>query len=46
MIQPLSRIIVKELLPAGGYLLLVPAAVWLGESYQALGDVGASTLSR
>ncbi|MCL1466592.1 tetratricopeptide repeat protein [Argonema galeatum] len=31
-----------ELLPAGGYLLSVPAAVWLGESYRALRDVGAS----
>ena len=30
-----------EFLPAGGYLQLVPAAVWLGESYGALGDVGA-----
>ena len=29
-------------LPAGGYLQSVPAAVWLGESYQVLGDVGAS----
>ena len=32
-----------ELLPAGGYLLSVPAAVWLGESYRVLGDVGASS---
>ncbi|MBD2490797.1 lipopolysaccharide assembly protein LapB [Aulosira sp. FACHB-615] len=32
----------RELLPAGGYLQSVPAAVWLGESYQVLGDVGAS----
>jgi len=31
-----------ELLPAGGYLQSVPAAVWLGESYGALRDVGAS----
>jgi tetratricopeptide (TPR) repeat protein len=31
-----------ELLPAGGYLQSVPAAVWLGESYRVLGDVGAS----
>jgi len=31
-----------ELLPAGGYLLSVPAAVWLGESYQGLGDEGNS----
>jgi tetratricopeptide (TPR) repeat protein len=29
-------------LPAGGYLQSVPAAVWLGESYQVLGDIGAS----
>ena len=29
-------------LPAGGYLQSVPAAVWLGESYQVLGDVKAS----
>ncbi len=29
-------------LPAGGYLQSVPAAVWLGESYQVLGDVGVS----
>jgi tetratricopeptide (TPR) repeat protein len=29
-------------LPAGGYLQSVPAAVWLGESYQVLRDVGAS----
>jgi hypothetical protein len=31
-----------ELLPAGSYLLSVPAAVWLGESYRVLGDAGAS----
>ena len=31
-----------HILPAGGYLQSVPAAVWLGESYQVLGDVGAS----
>ncbi|QSJ20178.1 tetratricopeptide repeat protein [Nostoc sp. UHCC 0702] len=31
-----------ELLPAGGYLQSVPAAVWLGESYRVLGDVAAS----
>ena len=31
-----------ELLPAGGYLQSVPAAVWLGESYRVMGDVGAS----
>ena len=31
-----------ELLPAGSYLQSVPAAVWLGESYRVLGDVGAS----
>ena len=31
-----------ELLPAGGYLQSVPAALWLGESYRVLGDVGAS----
>ncbi|MBW4506274.1 MAG: tetratricopeptide repeat protein [Scytonematopsis contorta HA4267-MV1] len=34
-----------ELLPAGGYLQSVPAAVWLGESYRTLGDVGASKRS-
>ena len=31
-----------ELLPAGGYLQSVPAAVWLGESYRVLGDAKAS----
>jgi tetratricopeptide (TPR) repeat protein len=31
-----------ELLPTGGYLQSVPAAVWLGESYRVLADVGAS----
>jgi tetratricopeptide (TPR) repeat protein len=31
-----------ELLPVGGYLQLVPAALWLGESYQVLGDAEAS----
>ncbi len=31
-----------EFLPAGGYLQLVPAAVWLAESYRVLGDAGAS----
>jgi len=31
-----------ELLPAGAYLQSVPAAVWLGESYRVMGDVGAS----
>jgi tetratricopeptide (TPR) repeat protein len=31
-----------ELLPVGGYLQLVPALVWLGESYQMLGDEGNS----
>ena len=31
-----------ELLPAGGYLLSVSAAVWLGESYRVMGDIGAS----
>jgi tetratricopeptide (TPR) repeat protein len=31
-----------ELLPAGGYLQSVPAAVWLAESFRVLGDVGAS----
>jgi tetratricopeptide (TPR) repeat protein len=31
-----------EFLPVGGYLQSVPAAVWLGESYGVLGDVGAS----
>jgi tetratricopeptide (TPR) repeat protein len=29
-------------LPVGGCLQSVPAAVWLGESYQVLGDIGAS----
>lgn len=29
-------------LPAGDYLQSVPAAVWMGESYRVLGDVGAS----
>jgi len=32
----------RELLPIGGYLQLVPGLVWLGESYRALGDAGAS----
>jgi len=32
-------------LPAWGYVQSVPAAVWLGESYQLLGDVGASKRS-
>ena len=32
-------------LPAGGYLQFVPAAVWLGESYQVLGDFGAGKRS-
>ncbi|MCC5615144.1 hypothetical protein LC605_08640 [Nostoc sp. CHAB 5836] len=31
--------------PAGGYLQSVPGLVWLGESYQVLGDVGASKRS-
>lgn len=31
-----------ELLPAGGYLQSVPAAVWLGESYRILRDDAAS----
>lgn len=31
-----------ELLPAGSYLQSVPAAVWLGESYRVMRDVGAS----
>ncbi|MEG3839048.1 tetratricopeptide repeat protein [Microcoleus sp. herbarium14] len=31
-----------HILSAGGYLQLVPVAVWLGESYRMLGDVGAS----
>ncbi|MFB8792313.1 MAG: tetratricopeptide repeat protein [Potamolinea sp.] len=31
-----------ELLPVGGYLQSVPAAVWLGEGYGALRDVAAS----
>jgi tetratricopeptide (TPR) repeat protein len=31
-----------HILPPGGYLQSVPAAVWLGESYQVLRDVGAS----
>lgn len=31
-----------ELLPVGGYLQSVPAAVWLGESYGVLRDVAAS----
>ncbi|WP_199331638.1 MULTISPECIES: hypothetical protein [Nostocales] len=30
------------MLPGEGYPQSVPAAVWLGESYRALGDVGAS----
>ena len=34
-----------HILPAGGYLQSVPAAVWLGESYRVLGDVGASLRS-
>ncbi|MCC3490632.1 MAG: hypothetical protein EAZ94_09120 [Oscillatoriales cyanobacterium] len=34
-----------EFLPAGSYLQSVPAAVWLGESYRVLGDVGASLRS-
>ncbi len=34
-----------HILPAGGYLQSVPAAVWLGESYRVLGDVGASKRS-
>ena len=34
-----------EFLPAGSYLQSVPAAVWLGESYQVLGDVEASKRS-
>ncbi|MFK0732130.1 MAG: tetratricopeptide repeat protein [Gloeotrichia echinulata HAB0833] len=32
----------RELLSGGGYLQSVPAAVWLGESYQVLGDAKAS----
>jgi tetratricopeptide (TPR) repeat protein len=32
----------QHILPVGGYLQSVPAAVWLGESYQVLGDAGAS----
>ncbi|QSJ18881.1 hypothetical protein JYQ62_09075 [Nostoc sp. UHCC 0702] len=35
----------RELLPAGGYLQSVPAAVWLGDSYRVLGDIGASKRS-
>jgi len=35
-----------ELLPAGGCLQSVSAAVWLGESYQVQGDVEASKRSR
>ncbi len=31
-----------HILPAGGYLQSVPAAVWLGQSYRVLGDVAAS----
>lgn len=31
-----------EFLPTGGYLQSLPAAVWLGESYRELKDVGAS----
>jgi tetratricopeptide (TPR) repeat protein len=31
-----------HILPAGGYLQSVPAAVWLAQSYRALGDVAAS----
>ncbi|MCV3216121.1 tetratricopeptide repeat protein [Plectonema radiosum NIES-515] len=31
-----------HILPAGGYLQLVPGLVWLGESYAVLRDVGAS----
>lgn len=34
-----------EFLPAGGSLQSLPAAVWLGESYRVLGDVGASLRS-
>ncbi|WP_293151615.1 MULTISPECIES: tetratricopeptide repeat protein [unclassified Microcoleus] len=34
-----------EFLPAGSYLQSLPAAVWLGESYRVLGDVGASLRS-
>ena len=34
-----------HILPAGSYLQSVPAAVWLGESYRVLGDVGASKRS-
>ncbi len=34
-----------HILPAAGYLQSVPAAVWLGESYQVLGDVGATKRS-
>ncbi|RAM48867.1 MAG: hypothetical protein C6Y22_25495 [Hapalosiphonaceae cyanobacterium JJU2] len=34
-----------HILPAGGYLQSVPGLVWLGESYQVLGDVGASKRS-
>ncbi|MCC3593480.1 tetratricopeptide repeat protein [Microcoleus sp. PH2017_28_MFU_U_A] len=34
-----------HILPAGGYLQSLPAAVWLGESYRVLGDVGASKRS-
>ena len=34
-----------HILPAGSYLQSVPAAVWLGESYRSLGDVGASKRS-
>jgi tetratricopeptide (TPR) repeat protein len=31
-----------HILPAGGYLQLVPTAVWLGESYRVLGDAEVS----
>ena len=31
-----------HILPAGRYIQSVPAAVWLAQSYQFLGDVGAS----
>ncbi|WP_377481995.1 MAG: tetratricopeptide repeat protein (plasmid) [Microcoleus anatoxicus] len=31
-----------HILPAGGYMQSVPAAVWLAQSYRALGDVGTS----
>jgi len=32
----------RALLPTGGYLQLVPGLVWLGESYQVLGEAEAS----